>query len=324
VAALPAVEYRPEDLRERRATDARRRRRQRYGALAAVLALGGAAAAVVATESPGAARHPSPGVAVGSIGAAQAGGEAPGLPNGQATQSGLETAAQVAAVRRLAAYRLPLFCGGRSKPMVALTFDDGPGVYTHFAIRKLRAYHLEATFFLVGKEIYAWPGRAQREKPYAAFGDHTMTHPFLPALPQSEMVQQIAGAKALIERTVREPVVLFRPPYEGRSPAIQHEVTTLGMLEVLWNVDSQDSLGANYAGIERNVIAGLHPGSIILMHENHGQTVRAMPTIFSALARRRLEAVTVPQLVAEDPPSLHQLRAGIAGCPVSRQRGNGS
>jgi hypothetical protein len=32
-----------------------------------------------------------------------------------------------------------------------------------------------------------------------------------------------------------------------------------------------DSLGANYVGIERNVLAGLHPGSIILMHENHGQ-----------------------------------------------------
>jgi peptidoglycan/xylan/chitin deacetylase (PgdA/CDA1 family) len=246
-----------------------------------------------------------------------------GLPVPAVRSWGLETAEQVAAVRRLAGYGLPLFCAGGSKRMVALTFDDGPGVYTHLAIKKLRGYHMEATFFLVGKEIHAWPGWAQREKRYAVFGDHTMTHPFLPALPKPPMLQQIVGAKALIERTVGEPVVLFRPPYGGRTPAIQHEVTSLGMLMVLWNVDSADSLGANYARIEQNVIAGLRPGSIILMHENRGQTIRALPTIFAALSRRHLQAVTVPQLVAEDPPSLAQLRAGGAGCGVRRQVGNG-
>jgi peptidoglycan/xylan/chitin deacetylase (PgdA/CDA1 family) len=237
---------------------------------------------------------------------------------------GLETAAQVAAVRRLASHSLPLFCGARSQPVLALTFDDGPGVYTHFAIRKLREYHLVGTFFLVGKEIHAWPRWAQREKPYAVFGDHTMTHPFLPALPLTQMMQELSRAQSLIERTVGEPVVLFRPPYGGRTRAIDREALALGMLEVLWSVDSQDSLGANYARIERNVIAGLRPGAIILMHENRGQTIRALPTIFAALRRRHLQAVTVPQLVAEDPPSLAQLRAGGRGCGVIRRTGNGS
>ncbi len=120
-----------------------------------------------------------------------------------------------------------------------------------------------------------------------------------------------------------QPVVLFRPPYEGRTPAIDAEARALGLVEVLWNVDSQDSLGANYAGIERNVLAGLKPGSIILMHENHGQTIRAMPTIFAALRRDRLRAVTVPELIAEDPPSPAQLRAGVVACGVVRGGSNG-
>ena len=96
------------------------------------------------------------------------------------------------------------------------------------------------------------------------------------------------------------------------------------MLEVLWNVDSGDSLGANYAGIDRDVLAGLHPGSIILMHENRGQTIRALLTIFAALARDHLRAVTVPELVTEDPPSLAQVRAGGRGCGVWLQAGNGA
>jgi peptidoglycan-N-acetylglucosamine deacetylase len=233
-------------------------------------------------------------------------------------------AAEIHAVRHLARYGLPVYCGGTRRRMVALTFDDGPGVYTHLAVRKLRAAGLHATFFLVGKEILTWHGLAQTEKPVGAFGDHTMTHPFLPALDHAAMVQEISDDQALIERTVREPVLLFRPPYEGRSPAIDAESRRLGMVEVLWNVDSADSLGASYLGIEHNVIAGLRPGSIILMHENRGQTIRALPVIFAALKRRRLHAVTVDQLLYYDPPTLRQLRRGYDECAVVSRRGNGS
>jgi peptidoglycan/xylan/chitin deacetylase (PgdA/CDA1 family) len=232
--------------------------------------------------------------------------------------------AQLAAVARLAAQGLPLFCGGRSKRMVALTFDDGPGEYTRLAIAKLHKHHLRVTFFLVGKQVRAFPRLARLEKSVGVVGDHTMTHPFLPALPHAAIVQQIAGAKTLIEHVAAQPVVLFRPPYGSRTLTIDREVRALGMLEVLWNVDSGDSLGANYAGIEHNVLAGLHAGSIILMHENHGQTIRALLTIFAALGRDHLRAVTVPELVAEDPPSLAQLRAGERGCGVRMQLSKGA
>jgi len=87
-----------------------------------------------------------------------------------------------------------------------------------------------------------------------------------------------------------------------------------GLLQILWTVDSRDSLGADYAQIEATVIAGMRPGAIILMHENHGQTVRALINIFAALKRKHLRAVSVPRLLAEDAPSNAQLRAGGRGC----------
>ncbi len=310
-----AVAHRPAplsdaQLKARRAARARELRRRRSVALVAALAL----AALVGTLLLRGSRGPAVVRATrGSAGAA---------PPALARESRMD--AQLAAVRRLAAHGLPLFCGGRSKRMVALTFDDGPGPYTRLAIAKLRKHHVRATFFLVGKQIRAYPGLAPLEKPVGAIGDHTMTHPFLPALPRAEMVQEIAGAKALIEHVIGRPVVLFRPPYEGRTPAIDSEARSLGMLEVLWNVDSADSLGANYAGIERNVLAGLRPGSIILMHENRGQTIRALLTIFAALESDHLRAVTIPELVEDDPPTLAQLRAGGRGCGTWLQTGNGA
>lgn len=52
------------------------------------------------------------------------------------------------------------------------------------------------------------------------------------------------------------------------------------------------------------------------MHENHGQTIRALPLIFKALRRRHLRAVSVPLLLTDDPPSLAQLAAGWSGCDL--------
>jgi peptidoglycan-N-acetylglucosamine deacetylase len=319
-ATIPEMAHDIASLRARRLEVERRRRRRRRAMGLGLLALACAAAAVIVwVSSSSGSSSPATGAAIPRTVPIKV-GPAPRF----AIEHHSALAAEVAAVRRVASYGLPLYCGGTQRRMVALTFDDGPGVYTHYAIKKLSEAHLHATFFLVGKEIVAWPGLAQREKPVAAFGDHTMTHPFLPALPYLQAVKEIAGDQRLIERTVDEPVLAFRPPYEGHTRAIDAEVKRLGMVEVLWNVDSADSLGANYRGIEQNVIAGLYPGSIILMHENRGQTIRALDVIFAALRHRHLEAVTVPQLIAEDPPSLAQLRKGYDGCSVKLRSGSGS
>jgi peptidoglycan/xylan/chitin deacetylase (PgdA/CDA1 family) len=314
--------YELETLRTRRAARARTRRLRRRAVvlLVTLLALAAAAAFVVPTlagdrRRPGRVGHVSVLAAAAPL----------HLAVGGAGQKRTAAAAELAAVRRLARLGLPVFCGGPTRRMVALTFDDGPGVYTQLAVKKLRQQHLLATFFLVGKEIRAFPRLVQTEEPVAAFGDHTMTHPFLPALASSTMAWEIGAARTLIERATGQQIVLFRPPYEGRTAAIDREVKSLGMLQVLWNVDSRDSFGVtNYLAIERNVIAGLRPGSIILMHENHGQTIRALPVIFAALAHRGLRAVTVPELLSQDPPSAAQLRRGLGGCPVSLASGNGS
>jgi hypothetical protein len=87
------------------------------------------------------------------------------------------------------------------------------------------------------------------------------------------------------------------------------------MLEVLWNVDSFDWAGANWTGIASKVLHHLSPGAIVLMHENRGQTIRALKfIILPALRRLRYHLVTVPELLALDAPSVAQLHRGLKGC----------
>ncbi|GAC1437265.1 MAG: hypothetical protein NVSMB51_10710 [Solirubrobacteraceae bacterium] len=291
----------PDRVQRRREQRARLRRRR----IAALVAFGGVLALVLALLAGGS----------GGNGGGSRRTAAGGSPHAARGHHGANAGAEDAAVRRLAAIGLPVYCGGRAKPLVALTYDDGPGPYTKLMIAKLRKHHARATFFLVGKSIRAYPTLARLERPVAALADHTQTHPFLPGLSQSAMTAEIKGARALITQNSGQRVVdLFRPPYGAHNGAVDREARALGMLEVIWTIDSADSLGADYAGISRNVIRGLRPGAIILMHENRGQTIRASLTILPALARKHLRAVTLPELLAQDPPTAAQLRAGPRGC----------
>jgi peptidoglycan/xylan/chitin deacetylase (PgdA/CDA1 family) len=228
------------------------------------------------------------------------------------------TSATAAAVRRFERLHLPVYCGG-SRHYVAFTFDDGPGVYTRLAVRVLRRFHIPATFFLVGRNLVPWHRALAAESRIGELGDHTWTHPFLPALAPAAVSAQLEQTKLAIERRTGQRVALFRPPYGARDAAVDAAARRLGLIEVLWNVDSADSLGANYAQIVRNVRAGLHPGAIVLMHDNRGQTIRALRYyILPALHRHHLRPVTVEQLLALDPPSPSQLRAGPQGCRGTR------
>lgn len=217
-------------------------------------------------------------------------------------------------IRALAALGKPIFCGGRRGRAVAFTFDDGPGPYTHLALRKLAAAHERATFFVVGRSTRYYPGYLRPELRVAALGDHTYSHADLAVLPRRTVVSEITRARTLIARQSGQRVDLFRPPYGALDPTVLSVARRLGLLTVMWTQDSGDSLGANYAGIIRNVERALRPGAIILMHENRGQTIRALETLLPVLHRRHLRSVSLPELLATDPPSVAQVRRGSAAC----------
>jgi peptidoglycan/xylan/chitin deacetylase (PgdA/CDA1 family) len=217
-------------------------------------------------------------------------------------------------IHRLVALGLPVYCGGPHGNEVAFTFDDGPGVYTHYALKKLRQAHERATFFDVGKSMISWPGYLPRELQVAAIGDHTYTHPDLAALPPDQVTMQLQRAAQMITAESGQPVDMWRPPYEATNPSVLRIAQHLGLLEILWSVDSRDSLGANWAQIIKFVEAGLKPGAIVELHENRGQTIHALTTLLPYLHRRHLRSVSVPELLASDPPSVAQLRRGWTAC----------
>jgi peptidoglycan-N-acetylglucosamine deacetylase len=291
----------------RRATSGRR--------LASALALLAALLSGCGSQGGGGSSAASTARSGGAAAAERAGGTHSSL--------GLAEAAESPQVRELIALGKPIYCGARRGNEVALTFDDGPGVYTRLVLAKLHKHGIHATFFDVSRNIPLLPGATREERALGGVADHTVNHPLLTALGASEAESEIVRAQTALQQSSGGPVFLFRPPYGGRSEHIDSIARAHGLLEIMWTVDSADSLGADYAQIERNVIGGMRGGAIILMHENHGQTVRALLGIFAALARHHLRTVSVARLLADDPPSPAQVRAGGLGCGTGAGAGNG-
>lgn len=218
-------------------------------------------------------------------------------------------------VSRFAAFGVPLVCGGPRGRYVALTFDDGPGPYSARIVRALRRAHARATFFLVGRQVALWPGAAALERHSGALGDHTWGHARLTGLDADAVAAQLVSTKRAIERQTHAPVQLFRPPYGAHDRTVDDAARSLGLLQVLWSVDARDFEGIPWYEIAANVERALRPGSIVLMHEIHGETVRALESgILPYLRAHGFRAVSIPELLTVDPPGRGQLAAGLAGC----------
>ncbi len=316
--AAPQTPIHITERRERRRAQVRRRRLVAFAGIALLIV-----ALVVVLSGAIGSGAPSNSASSASAKAPSHRARHRGVRHPAAPKTGLAAvmAKGNAEIERLAQLGLPIYCGGNHGNEVAFTFDDGPGVYTHYAVRKLSQAGERATFFVVGKSMNAWPGWLPRELSLGAVEDHTYTHPELIALSPSQIQYELGQTKQMIESQTGETVDMWRPPYGLHDATTDEIAKKLGLLNILWNIDSRDSLGANYAGIIQNVEAGLQPGSIIEMHENRGQTIRALTTLLPELQRRHIRSVSLPELFASDPPSIAQVRAGPAGCGLGGKAG---
>ena len=214
---------------------------------------------------------------------------------------------------------IPIYCGGGTKPYVALTFDDGPGPFTPRLVALLRAYHARATFFVIGQKVVRKRRLVRLEASVGAIGDHSFTHPSLSTLPPAQIRRQLARTQQAIRTVTRRRVRLFRPPFGDNAAEILGSARRLGMLEVMWNEDSGDATGVSTPSsqeIYQNLVEQVNAGGIVLLHEDEvvPRTLEALRMFLPVLEQEGLQAVTVPELLRLDPPPLEQVAKGSGGC----------
>jgi peptidoglycan/xylan/chitin deacetylase (PgdA/CDA1 family) len=217
--------------------------------------------------------------------------------------------------------RVPFIArGGTRHRQIALTFDDGPGPDTPRIMRVLRRTHTPATFFFVGQQLEFFGPMLRAEKQHGfSIGDHTQNHPPLGLLPAREQRRQLVLAARHARRYGAGDLRFFRPPYGSYNRHTLQVGRALGMLMVLWSIDTGDYRRPGVRAIVKAVLSRARPGAIVLMHDGGGprrQTAQALPIVIRQLRRRGYRLVTVPQLVAEDPPPRRQAPPPGIGQPA--------
>jgi peptidoglycan/xylan/chitin deacetylase (PgdA/CDA1 family) len=214
--------------------------------------------------------------------------------------------AEQRAIAHVLSYTPAVTSGGAGGHEVALTFDDGPGPYTLRLVAELNRLKVHATFFVIGnQEQYFSQGTVAEVDSGDVIGDHTETHPMMAQLSSHDQYNELFEQMAQVEVVGAKRPRLFRPPYGSFDATTFSELHHLHLLMVLWSVDTADYTLPGTQAIVQRALAGAKPGAIILMHDAGGdrsETIAALPAIVSGLRKRGLEPVTVPRLLADDPP----------------------
>ncbi len=178
---------------------------------------------------------------------------------------------------------------GCSAGYVGLTFDDGPtSGNTTQLINTLRQYNGTGTVFPTGSNAQANGSLMQAYRSAGLqIGNHSWDHPHLVNLSSSEIQSQLTRTQQAIQQTAGVTPNLFRPPYGETNSTLQQIESSLGLREIIWDVDSQDWNNASASAI-RQAASRLTNGQIILMHDWPANTVAALPGILQDLQARNL------------------------------------
>ena len=184
------------------------------------------------------------------------------------------------------------------RPMIALTFDDGPGPGTRRILKALEAVDGRATFCMVGDRVRDY---AQTARMVAAQGSeiatHSMTHPNLAKLSAGEVRAELEESIAAIEQVTGVRPGVLRPPYGSTSATVREICRELGVVIANWNVDTEDWRARDAETILNHVLDNARDGAIVLCHDLYPETAAAMERAVVELTRRGYQLVSVSELL---------------------------
>lgn len=183
-----------------------------------------------------------------------------------------------------------------NKPMVALTFDDGPGERTQEILAQLEKYNAHATFFMQGKNVKRYADVVKKMKEIGSeLGNHSFNHPNLGKASADTIRTQIGNTNAEISAVTGAGATVMRPPYGSISDTLKANV---GMPMIMWSLDTLDWKTRNAQTTIDTTMNNVKDGEIILLHDIHTESVDAALELIPRLQQAGYQLVTVSELAA--------------------------
>ncbi|MBT9172049.1 MAG: Peptidoglycan-N-acetylglucosamine deacetylase [Syntrophomonadaceae bacterium] len=194
---------------------------------------------------------------------------------------------------------LPIYYVDTPEKKLALSFDASWGTqHTTRLLEILEQNNIKTTFFLTGFWAEKYP---ELVKKIAAagheLGNHTWTHPHLNTLDKRGIKIELERLHAALSGLTGVGPSLFRPPFGEYSNKVIEAANELGLLTIQWSIDSLDWKELSREAIVQRVTSRLHPGAIILFHNNGRYTADALPEIISFAKSQGYTIVPISELL---------------------------
>ena len=182
----------------------------------------------------------------------------------------------------------------KNKKMVALTYDDGPSIYTPRILKTLKENNSVATFFVVGNRVPMYSDTVKKAYGMGCeIGNHTYEHKILTRADAAGIRNQVSRTNVAVKKITGTDPIVMRPPGGCVNDTVKSQT---GMPMILWSIDTLDWRTRNAASTKTAVLDHVKDGDIVLMHDLYEATANASTTIIPTLVERGYQLVTVSEL----------------------------
>ena len=183
----------------------------------------------------------------------------------------------------------------QKRPMLALTFDDGPGQYTEELLDCLEENNAHATFFMLGNNVSEYPEAPKRMLELGCeIGSHSWDHTQLTTIDLDAVAKQFSDTDDALIQACGQAASVARAPYGDGNSDIYN---TVNKPFFMWSLDTEDwklmDADADYSAVMNG---DLTDGSIILMHDIHEPSVKAALRLIPDLIAKGYKLVTVSEM----------------------------
>ena len=184
----------------------------------------------------------------------------------------------------------------KNKPMIALTYDDGPCYNTEAILDMLKEEDVPATFFVLGSRVSTYPDimkRVYREGHLV--GTHSWSHANLHFSTNAQIDKEIDDSKDAVFKYTGYDPIYFRSPYGNTTDYIKQKVGEKHVVK--WNVDTLDWSSKNADKVFATMMRDSKENSIVLMHDLYECNVDASRRFIKEMKAKGYQFVTVDKIV---------------------------
>ncbi len=202
----------------------------------------------------------------------------------------------LATVTLVTVFKLPsIKANAQDEKLVAITFDDGPGLYTSDLIDRLNERDVKATFFIVGSNAEYYPDVIKKAAESGhQIGNHSYDHSLLTKLSADEIQNEIDSTNKLLKQADGNDTHYLRPPYGEYNSDV---ASAANSPMVYWSVDTEDWKTLDSQAVYDSIMNNVYDGAIILCHDIYDTSCDGAIMAIDALKADGWTFVTVEELL---------------------------